>query len=74
MEIGCETKRCYGLQESLDEEGIFALLLLDGEGGAAHVFFWVGSDSWLSSERDKEILEVAAEFIQSKGLPRETEV
>ena len=56
------------------EDGAFALLVLDAEGGVAHVYLWVGGESELSYERDKEILEAAHDFLSSKGLPKDSEV
>lgn len=61
-------------QDNLEEDGILALLVFDAEGTVAHIYLWVGSDSWLSCERDKEIYEVAREFVDAKGLPTDVEV
>ncbi|KAL1524506.1 hypothetical protein AB1Y20_019400 [Prymnesium parvum] len=61
-------------KDNLEEDGILALLVFDAEGTVAHIYLWVGSDSWLSCERDKEIYEVAREFVDAKGLPTDVEV
>lgn len=62
------------MQDNLTEDGVFAVLVYDSDGSIVHIFLWVGSDSLLTCERDKEILEVAHEFMEAKEIPATVEV
>ena len=54
--------------DDLDENHAFLLLCYDAERVARNAQFWIGGESPLSYERDSDIVEVARDFLSSKGL------
>ena len=54
--------------DDLDENGTFLLLCYNASGAAVKGLFWVGGESPLSYERDSDIVEVAHDFLQTKGM------